>query len=459
MQRAAAGLAAAVLDLLGRRLRPPGAAAGRLRATTAATRCTPARCWPAAGRGSRRCCSPTRAHEAGLAALRARRRPGRRRVADGRSRPDVVVDGIVGIGGRPGLRPEAAAALARVRRASRSSPSTCRAGSTSTPASSTAPHVRADVTVTFGTHKVAPPRRPGRGGVRRRPPRRHRARPPGGRRVEALQADDVARAAAAARRRTPTSTPAAWSASAPARQRYPGAGVLVVAGAACGLAGMVRYVGGARRRRSAPRTPRSSSATGRVQAWVVGSGGGADGGRGARRGAWPTACRVVVDADALAPRRRPARPRRRVLTPHAGELAAMLGVERADVEAAPLAHARAGGRASYDAVGAAQGPPHARRRARTAGSGSTTTGVPWLATAGAGDVLAGLSARCSPAGLDAVRRRRRSAPGCTAPRPPWPSAGGPLVAGDVAAALPVAVPAVTCAVTLPPDGVMEESTA
>ena len=50
---------------------------------------------------------------------------------------DLVLDGIVGIGGSGGLRPGGAAALAgrRARRGRRSwSPSTCRAGSTPTPA-------------------------------------------------------------------------------------------------------------------------------------------------------------------------------------------------------------------------------------------------------------------------------------------------------------------------------------
>ncbi len=48
---------------------------------------------------------------------------------------------------------------------------------------------------------------------------------------------------------------------------------------------------------------------------------------------------VVVDADALR-HVEPGHGRELVLTPHAGELAEMLGVDRADVEARQLEHAR-----------------------------------------------------------------------------------------------------------------------
>ncbi len=120
--------------------------------------------------------------------------------------------------------------------------------------------------------------------------------------------------------------------------QYPGAAVLSVAGAGCGMAGMVRYDGGATDHVLAAH-PETVSGEGRVQAWVVGSGGGDDAAEAlarSRRDGVP----VVVDADALAavdgPFGGPA-----VLTPHAGELAAMLEVTRADVEGAPLRHARA----------------------------------------------------------------------------------------------------------------------
>ena len=106
---------------------------------------------------------------------------------------------------------------------------------------------------------------------------------------------------------------------------------------------------------------------------------------------------LVVDADALAlvdgPVGVPA-----VLTPHAGELSRMTGADRAEIEAAPLRHAREAARA-YDAVVLLKGRrtvvarPDGRARI-------TTTGVPWLATAGAGDVLAGLIGALLAAGLE-----------------------------------------------------------
>ena len=64
----------------------------------------------------------------------------------------------------------------------------------------------------------------------------------------------------------------------------------------------------------------------------------------------------------------------------------------------------------------------------------TTTGLPWLATAGAGDVLAGLIGALLAAGLEpwdaaAVGSWVHGAAGTEA------SGGGPIVAGDVAHAL------------------------
>src|SRR4029079_2887537 len=55
-------------------------------------------------------------------------------------------------------------------------------------------------------------------------------------------------------------------------ERYPGAGVLSTSGAACGLVGLVRYAGGAPDAVLAAH-PEVVVAEGRVQAWVVGSGG------------------------------------------------------------------------------------------------------------------------------------------------------------------------------------------
>ncbi|MDQ6935157.1 MAG: NAD(P)H-hydrate epimerase, partial [Actinomycetota bacterium] len=70
------------------------------------------------------------------------------------SRPDVVVDGILGIGGRPGLRAGALAAvraLAGTPMVAVDVPSGVEVDTGRLPGS----HVSADLTVTFGTHKVA----------------------------------------------------------------------------------------------------------------------------------------------------------------------------------------------------------------------------------------------------------------------------------------------------------------
>ncbi len=125
-----------------------------------------------------------------------------------------------------------------------------------------------------------------------------------------------------------------------------------------------------------------------------------------------------------------------VLTPHAGELASMLGVDRAEIERRPLHHARAAAK-RYGCVVLLKGrhtlvaTPDGRVRA-------TTTGTPWLATAGAGDVLGGLIGALLAAGLGpydaaSVGSWLHGAAATLASR------GGPIIAGEVAASIPAAV--------------------
>jgi ADP-dependent NAD(P)H-hydrate dehydratase / NAD(P)H-hydrate epimerase len=170
---------------------------------------------------------------------------------------------------------------------------------------------------------------------------------------------------------------------------------------------------------------------GRVQAWIVGSGGGPSAGD-QLRAALGDGVPVVVDADALTtldgPVAVPA-----VLTPHAGELARMVGVEREEVERDQLHHARAAAE-RYDAVvllknrHSVVAEPSGRVRV-------TTVGPPWLATAGAGDVLAGVVGALLAAGLDpfdaasAGSWLHGSAAALVRP-------DGPVVAGEVARAVP-----------------------
>ena len=367
----------------------------------------------------------SRHHEAGLRALLA---VGGRVVetADGLM-PDLVVDGIVGIGGRPGLSPEATTALEQLSGIPVVSVDVPSGVGVDTGEVEGA-HVRADLTVTFGTYKIAhlvDPAAAACGSV-------HLIDlgldlPDAA--VEALQPADIARL-------LPRPSGAAHKytrgvvgirAGSPT---YPGAALLCVAGASCGLVGMVRYAGAelvADRVRTA--NPEVVG-PGRVQAWVVGPGGGehvADELAAALADDVP----LVLDADALAhvdgPLAVPC-----VLTPHAGELAAMLGCAREDVEARPLARVREAAE-RFDAVVLLKG----RRTLAARPDGCvrvTTTGVPWLATAGAGDVLAGVIGALLAAGLTpwdaaSVGSWLHGAAATEA------SAGGPMVAGDVAHAL------------------------
>ena len=96
--------------------------------------------------------SPDRTHPEGLAAFVAA--GGRVVRAEDARRPDVLVDGVVGIGGSGGLRAEALDALAHlagVPVVAVDVPS----GVDVDTGEVHGEHVRADLTVTFGTHKVA----------------------------------------------------------------------------------------------------------------------------------------------------------------------------------------------------------------------------------------------------------------------------------------------------------------
>jgi hydroxyethylthiazole kinase-like uncharacterized protein yjeF len=427
MQRAAAGLASAVLDLLGR-------AYGARVVLLVGSGDNGGDALYAGALLSRRGCRVSAwllsdtPHAAGLAALT---RAGGRTIAEApREAQDLVVDGIVGIGGRPGLRPGAAAALATLRGVPVVAVDVPSGVDVDT-GELDGPAVRADVTVTFGTHKVAllaDPAAAYAGTV-------HLVDIgldlPGAA-VECLQADDVTALLPRPDEHAHKYTRGVVGVRAGSVQ-YPGAGVLCVAGAASGLCGMVRYAAGARDEVVAAH-PDVVTETGRVQAWTVGSGGGPDVATMLAE-AQLDGVPLVVDADALAlvdgPLKVPA-----VLTPHAGELSRMTGVDRESIEAAPLRHAREAA-ARYDAVVLLKG----RRTVVARPDGQvriTTTGVPWLATAGAGDVLAGLIGALLAAGLQPFDAASVGSwlHGAAAT---YASQGGPLTAPDVARAIPAVV--------------------
>ncbi|UTT60203.1 bifunctional ADP-dependent NAD(P)H-hydrate dehydratase/NAD(P)H-hydrate epimerase [Cellulosimicrobium cellulans] len=307
-------------------------------------------------------------------------------------------------------------------------------------------------------------------------------------------APDRGKATPVVRRLEPADVAALWSVPGATDHKYtrgvvgvvagtptfPGAAVLVTTAAVRTGPGMVRYGGpdDATRAVLAAR-PEVVPAAGRVQSWVLGPGVPAvpgpgddpldDGGQHERvrtalaaatatdatttdatttdattTGATPERVPAVVDAGALSllPERCPPSV---VLTPHAGELATLLqargdDVTRTDVEAEPLRWARR----AHDATGATVllkgsatvvvGPE---------GAWSQADAPAWLATAGAGDVLAGILGTLLAAHAERVVREPGLAArlaaaaavvhGLAAERA---NPGGPVAALDVAHAVP-----------------------
>ncbi|MEL5992165.1 ADP/ATP-dependent (S)-NAD(P)H-hydrate dehydratase [Microbacterium phosphatis] len=189
--------------------------------------------------------------------------------------------------------------------------------------------------------------------------------------------------------------------------RYPGAAVLGVEGAARTGAGMVRWIGDPDVARLVlQRRPEVVTSDGRTDAWVVGSGTDARTRSGAERAALLETLRiegtpVVIDAGALdlaAEARGPF-----VVTPHDGELKEVripLGLGVDDIEGDPLSERLERG---FDErllvvreTAVALGGVVLLKGAVTLVASPTgwwtavRAGTPWLATAGTGDVLAGV---------------------------------------------------------------------
>jgi ADP-dependent NAD(P)H-hydrate dehydratase / NAD(P)H-hydrate epimerase len=408
--------------------------------------------------------APERAHAAGLAALLdagGSTTVDREQAEHELGRADLVLDGIVGIGGRGGLREQA---LPYLRAASRGGAPVVAvdlpSGVDADTGEVVGEAVTAAVTVTFGTHKPGLFVDPGatRAGVVRLV---EIGLEPSAPVAEVLQHADVAAllprpSGESDKYRRGVVGVAAGS------ERYPGAAVLAVSAALRGGAGAVRYAGSAYREvvRAHPETLVSAGgpkAAGRVQAWVVGP--GLAGGEEAERTleeALAADVPTLVDADGLRLlARRPGGPvpgARLLLTPHAGEAAALLAgagvtVTSDQVEASRLRYARqiAG---LYDCTVLLKGSttvvagPDPAVPVRV-----NPTGTPWLATAGSGDVLSGLAGALLASGLapldaGSVAAYLHGLAGRLA------AAGGaagadahgeaPVTASDVAAALPAA---------------------
>jgi len=344
---------------------------------------------------------------------------------------DVVIDGIVGIGGKPGLRPDAEAALALLPGIPVVSVDTPSGVCVDTGEVDGA-HVTADLTVTFGTHKpchLLDPAASACGTVQLVDIGLRLPRPA----IESLEAADVADL-------VPRPAPDGHKYSRGVvglrvgSATYPGAALLAVSGANTGLAGMVRYVGTASEwvKRHNPEVV----GDGQAQAWVVGSG-SADGANSALAFARASGVPLVIDADSLralnGPLGVPA-----ILTPHAGELAALIREDRGEIEARPLHYARLAAK-RFDAVVLLKG----RRTTIASPDPGTpvrvnTTGTSWLATAGSGDVLGGLIGSLLAAGLAPIDAASAGAwlHGAAAS---LASAGGPVTASGVAAAIPAVI--------------------
>jgi hydroxyethylthiazole kinase-like uncharacterized protein yjeF len=444
MQRAAAGLAAACADLLGR-------VYGSRVVLLVGSGDNGGDALYAGARLARRgagvkavLLAPDRAHPGGLAALR---RAGGSVAQPGAAEEliesaDLVVDGIVGIGGKGGLRPDAArlAALAGESGAAVVAvdlPSGVEADTGEV----RGPAVRADLTVTFGTHKPAlliDPAREYAGSVRLVDIGLVLPEEP---ELEALQHADVAALlplpqAESDKYRRGVVGIAAGSA------RYPGAAVLAVAGALRGGAGAVRYVGpaGGAVISRFPETlvsERGPAKAGRVQAWVVGPGAGDDAATVAE--VLEAEVPVLVDADGLRLADRDAvrgRSAPTLMTPHAGEAAALLGVSREEVEGSRLTAARELA-SRYGATVLLKG---STTLVADPGGGPVrvnATGTPWLATAGSGDVLSGLSGSLLAAGLS-TRDAGSVAAYLHGLAGRYAADGAPAGAHDVADALPEA---------------------
>jgi len=172
--------------------------------------------------------------------------------------------------------------------------------------------------------------------------------------------------------------------------QYPGAAVLGVEAALRTGVGMVRYLGGERVSTLVlQRRPEAVASEGRVQAWLIGSGmdhaSRDDQTTALTTLAMAQALPTVLDGGALDLHETATGPV--VITPHFGELARVLGVDKAEIAADPGAWAaraseRLGvtvllkGHSTYVVGGGL---------ALVAKSAPT-----WLATAGAGDALAGI---------------------------------------------------------------------
>jgi len=386
---------------------------------------------------------------------------------------DLVLDGLLGIGGRGGLREPMAtlAALADLARAGGGGPAVVAvdlpSGVDADTGEVAGAAVRADVTVTFGTWKPGLLIDPGAG---------HAGLtelidiglgpylPPAS--AVAYGAADVARLLPRPARESDKYRRGVLGIVA-GSQRFPGAAVLAVGGALRGGAGLIRLVSaepavGVVRQHwpeavitvigdAAPPSGQEIEAAGRVHAWLAGPGMGTD--EAARRrlaAVLATDLPALVDADGLTllsqePALVTGRTAATLLTPHAGELARLLGADPADVAARRTEHARAAA-ARFGACVLLKGSTTVIAPGPDGPFLVNPTGTSWLATAGTGDVLSGLAGSLLAQGL-AVSEAAAAAAYLHGIAARYAAGGAglgltgeaPIGAGDVINALPEAI--------------------
>jgi ADP-dependent NAD(P)H-hydrate dehydratase / NAD(P)H-hydrate epimerase len=246
--------------------------------------------------------------------------------------------------------------------------------------------------------------------------------------------------------------------------RFTGAAPLAVGGAIRGGAGMVRLVSSevpatlVRQRwpeavittTQAGQEPAAViEQAGQVQAWTAGPGmGTGEASAELLAAVLATSVPVLVDADGItllaAHRELLSRSAPTLITPHAGELARLLGADRSDVEARRLrfatqAAAELGCTVLLKGSTTVIAPPSSDAEVLV-----NPTGTSWLATAGSGDVLSGLAGSLLAQGLDPSRAAAAAAylHGIAAR---LAAEGAPIGATDVIAALPAAIRSVEAA--------------
>ena len=400
-----------------------------------------------------------RAHAGGLAALQAA--GGRADDPSVLEAVDLVIDGITGIGGSGGLRDAAVTAVAQISSSSIVVSVDVPSGVDADTGEVAGAAVRAHATVTFGTWKPGLLVDPGAShagavecvdiGLGRYLPAAQ---------VSALQRMDVGALLPVPDAESDKYRRGVLGIVAGSRM-YTGAAVLATGGALRTGVGMVRFASvehpAALVRAHWPEAvvtilPDDGADVldvGRVQAWVVGPGIGTDDiAKSLVAQVLSAEVPVVIDADGLTILGRDrqllaARSAPTVVTPHAGELARLLGLDdstRSDIEARRLHYAQSAA-AELGVIVLLKGST----TVVSAPDGTTRvnpTGTPWLATAGSGDVLSGVTGGLLAAGLSPFEAASCAAylHGSAARLAATRERGeAPIIAADLFDALPLAI--------------------